>query len=105
MIVENYGYTSAENVLKLNLFCIYKTYKNTFILINLDNNPYEYNFIRNTIELYTVKKDKLPFKIAEGKKITHGVIVFDSTKDDKKDLDISEWNGSKQIITYKPYKI
>lgn len=27
MIVENYGYTTSENVLKINVFCIYKTYK------------------------------------------------------------------------------
>lgn len=101
MIVENIGYLKKEQVAKMVtdkiLFGIYNTHKNTFILVL--GTDYE------TIELSYPRKDRLPWKLTEGKKIVRGELVFSSTKDDFELHDFSKWNNKTQIIAYQHYSI
>jgi hypothetical protein len=99
MIVENAGYLNYDQVHKLREdkvnFCIYKTTKNTHILIiEPDTNG-------DNITLYNVKKDRLPYKVVEGKKIISGVKIFDSKSING--LETIGWNNGNQIMSYKSY--
>jgi hypothetical protein len=98
MIVQNNGYLKQNQVLELlnsgASFAIYKTHKNTNILVkgvNCDN-----------IDLYYAKKDRLPWKTVEGKKVISGTKIFDSNSRIE-DLDTSGWNNKNQIICYEEY--
>lgn len=99
MIVENIGYLKKDQVAKMAqdniLFGIYKTHKNTFVLYI----GHDYK----TIGLSYPKKDRLPWKLVEGKKIVHGELVFSSAKDNFENHDCSKWNNGTQIIAYKDY--
>lgn len=95
MIVENIGYLKIEDVLKLNHFSIYKTHKGTHILISGTS------MVGGAI--YYPKKDRLPYKTTEGKKICLTVKVFDSTTDSLFDIDTTKWNNGNQIMSYKEY--
>ncbi len=99
MIVEQVGYLKLDKVIELTQkgvrFCIYKTHKNTNIIII---NPWRYN----SITIYYPKKDRLPYKLVEGKKIISGEKVFDS--ESKTDiLDTQMWNNGNQIMAYKEH--
>lgn len=102
LIVENNGYITLEKVKELIQksipFAIYKTHKNTNILV-------ESNFLsEETITLYQPKKDRLPWKLLEGKKIISGSKIFDSNSK-LEDLNQSNWNNKNQIMSYKEYSI
>jgi hypothetical protein len=101
MIVYNTGYLKKEAVIALHenglKFGIYKTYKGTSILVKT---KYEIN---KRESLYLPQSDRLPYKVIEGKKITHGNLVFDSTIDDINMLDTKDWNNGNQIISYEDY--
>jgi hypothetical protein len=101
MIVYNTGYLKKEDVIALHekgvKFGIFKTYKGTCILVK-----YKYK-IYNIEYLYLPQFDRLPYKVIEGKKITHGSLVFDSTQDDIDMLDTKDWNNENQIISYEDY--
>jgi hypothetical protein len=102
MIVENAGYLKMEQVLEMatnkEIFAIYLTHKGTHILIkDLDCNLQEHTV------LYLPKKDRLPWKLTEGKRIVSGTRVFKSTIDDINNLDTSKWNNKNQIMSYKQF--
>ena len=98
MIVHRIGYLNLEQVLKLKEegvnFCIYSTNKGTQILV-------ENTYSANTITLYYPKKDRLPWKTVEGKKIINGIKVFDSTTDIN--IVTTDWNNGNQIMAYKEF--
>jgi hypothetical protein len=98
MIVQNNGYLKQKQVIDLLksgiCFAIYKTHKNTNILVkgaNCDN-----------IDLYYPKKDRLPWKTVEGKKVISGTKIFDSNSKIE-DLDTTYWNNKTQIMSYEEY--
>jgi hypothetical protein len=97
MIVEQIGYIKTDNISNMltngEKFCLYKTHKNTCILIKDTD---EIN-----VYLYYPKKDRLPWKIIEGKKIIHGERIFSSDNKDNV-LDNSLWNNCNQVMVYKP---
>lgn len=96
MIVENLGYLSLEDVLKIEKqFSIYETHKKTHILVK--------ECVDENIVLYYPKEDRLPYKEIEGKKICSGTKIFDSKINSIEELDISKWNGGKQIMSYEYY--
>lgn len=95
MIVKNNGYLKLENVLELKRFSIYKTNKQTHILIEDTG--------EERITLYLPKKDRLPYKLVEGKKICNGLKVFDSEINSISQIDISKWNNGNQIMCYKEF--
>lgn len=102
MIVENTGYIKIDQVIEMannkEIFAIYLTHKRTHILISdLDCNLGEQQV------LYNVKKDRLPWKVTEGKRITNCTRVFKSTIDDITTLDTSQWNNKNQIMSYKQF--
>lgn len=97
MIVSQIGYLKLNDVLKLknegNLFSIYKTNKNTLVLVM--------NTESNCISLNYPKKDRLPWKLIEGKKITYGVKIYTSTE--IKNINTIGWNNNEQIMAYEQY--
>lgn len=93
MIVRRVGYLKIEDVLKLSNFSIYKTNKNTNILV--------LNTTASTIRLYYPKEDRLPWKTVEGKKICHGKKIFDNN--DIGNIDLSGWNNTNQIMSYEEF--
>ena len=100
MIVQQIGYLNKEqvsNLLKLGtVFSIYRTNRKTDILVKGTKEP--------TIYLQYPKKDRLPWKTTEGKKISNGVKIFDSdfTIVDI-EMDMSGWNNGNQIMAYEEY--
>jgi len=101
VVVENIGYLKKEQVADMISnkirFGIYKTHKDTVVLvIGADY---------DTINLYYPKKDRLPWKTVNGKKIAKGNLIFNPAKDDFKSHDFSKWNNNTQIITYKEFSI
>jgi hypothetical protein len=102
MIVTNIGYLSVQQVQELiaskEVFSIYKTPKDTEVLVKNTTSKTEY--------LCSPKKDRLPYKITEGKKIINGCVqVFNSKTDDESQLDTSNWNNGNQIMSYEPFTI
>jgi len=99
MIVENTGYIKLGQIEEMindeKLFSIYKTRKDTMVLVK--------NSDKSELQLYYPKKDRLPWKILEGKKIGICTRVFTSLEDDFKLFDISTLNNNNQIISYKKY--
>ncbi len=98
MIVNQTGYKTLAEVQGLTEpFGIYRTKKNTLVLV-------QSNCLYPNENLYYPKKDRLPWKDEEGKKISLELVrVFDSKSDDVSTLDCSEWNGGKQIMAYKEF--
>lgn len=101
MVVENTGYLKLSQVLgmleKGKLFGIYLTKKGSNILIT-DTNV-ERTSIHHPI------KDRLPWKVLEGKTISSCVTrVFNSQTDSSDDIDISNWNNGEQIMSYIEYR-
>lgn len=105
MIAQNLGYYNLEKVKELIAkkinFAIYESMSKgrRFLVIHPKYHP-----ICSTIGLWRPKEDRLPWKVIEGKGITGGLIVFDSTKQTVEDLHPEKWNGGTQIIAYEPYK-
>lgn len=101
MIVYNTGYLKKDAVIALHekgvKFGIYKTYKGTTVLVKTKYEIYKRE------SLFLPQSDRLPYKLIEGKKITYGSLVFDSTKDDIKTLDTKDWNNGNQIMSYEDY--
>jgi hypothetical protein len=95
MVVENIGYLKLESVLELDHFSIYETHKNTHILVK--------NTSEDELHLYFPKKDRLPYKTIEGKKICRGKKVFDSKTDPLTTINTTKWNGGNQIMSYIEY--
>lgn len=103
MIVKNNGYLSLEKVKALydsNVrFAIYQTKKKTNILVMNIFGQYP-----SQSSFYYPQKDRLEFKIDEGKRITDGVKIFDSINNSIADIDMSGWNNGNQIMSYKPWE-
>lgn len=103
MIVENTGYLSIEQVAEMmknsEEFGIYRTNKGTEVLVQRTQ------IELNSLQLFFPKKDRLPWKTIEGKKIATCTKIFDSRTDDFKTLNFSGWNGQKQIISYQEYSV
>lgn len=98
MIVEQIGYIKSEAIMDMLIkgekFSLYKTHKNTCILV-------QDTHVMN-VELFYVRRDKLPWKITEGKKIISGERIFSSEKESDV-LDNSLWNNGNQVIAYRQY--
>jgi len=97
MIVENIGYLNYKQIQKLietnKKFSIYRTTKNTDILVHGNT--------ESVISLFNPKHDRLPWKIIEGKKITHSAKqVFNSEIHNISDLKLVNLNNGNQIIAY-----
>lgn len=94
MIVEQIGYLKLEDVLKLReegkLFSIYKTHKKNLILV--------LNTESTNVYLYYPKRDRLPWKVLQGKHIIDGIKIFGSNE--TTEIDTSGWNNSEQIMSY-----
>jgi hypothetical protein len=97
MIVKQLGYLKIEHLLQLGQFSIYETKKGTHILV--------VNTSENRISLSYPKKDRLPWKDVEGKKITIGTKIFDSKTDALNMINTSNWNNGNQIMAYKEFSI
>lgn len=101
MIVTNIGYLNVEQVKELisskAVFSIYKTNKNTEVLVK--ETTYK------TEELYTHREDRLPYKLVENRRIVKCTQVFNSKTDDVTMLDVSKWNNGNQIMSYEPFKL
>jgi hypothetical protein len=97
MIVEQVGYFKLNDVKELKengkLFSIYKTNKNTMVLV-LDTK-------RTNLHLSYPKKDRLPWKTVEGKKIARCELVLCS--DDDTEITTCGWNNNEQIIVYEEF--
>ena len=94
MIVSNIGYLNLESVLALEYFSIYETHKETNILV-ISKCSYD------KTTLYFPKRDRLPWKLLEGKKICNATKIFDSKVNSIELIDISKWNNGNQIMSYK----
>lgn len=98
MIVQQIGYIKKEGILDMIAqgvkFSLYKTRKNTCILVK--------DATSQKIDLFYPKKDRLPYKVTEGKKIISGVKVFDS-QSPKDVLDNNYWNNGNQVMSYEAF--
>ena len=96
MIVENLGYLKTEQILDMiknnYVFSIYKTRKNTKIIVR--------GIVYNEIHLFYPKKDRVPYKSVEGRKIIDGVKIFDS----KTDV-FNESDYPNQMISYQEFRL
>lgn len=97
MIVENIGYISIDNLINYTHFSIFETHKNTHIIV--------LNTSENSLVLHHPKKDRLPWKLVEGKKICSCKKVFDSKIDNLNNINKSMLNNGNQIIVYQQYEI
>lgn len=99
MIVEQVGYLKLNDVLKLKeqgkLFSIYKTNKDTMILV--------LNTKRTNLHLSYPKEDRLPYKTVEGKKIARCELVYCSNEDTN--ITTCGWNNNEQIMAYEEFSI
>lgn len=100
MIVKNIGYLSIYDLEEMHdkkdLFCIYETNKKRNICIK--NTEIEQD------TLYFVKKDRLPWKVTEGKKICFAKKIFSSIDNDWMDIGKIKLNNDNQIISYEEYQ-
>jgi hypothetical protein len=99
MIVDRVGYlklSDVEELMKNNvLFSVYKTSKNTTILVLGTNQKY--------LHLYYPKRDRLPWKDVEGKKIARCELIYSSKE--VTEITTSGWNNDEQIMTYKEFSL
>ena len=101
MVVNRLGYLSKAKVLKMledkEVFSIYKTKKNTEILVKDTD--------RGELYLFYPLYDRLPYVTVEGKKITSGKQIFCSKTDSIELLDFSGWNNQSQIMAYTEFYV
>ena len=94
MIVEKIGYLKLKDVLELkrkgDLFSVYVTHKKTIILI-LDTET-------NGEAIYYPKRDRLPWKVVEGKSIVSCKKLYSSNDD--VEITTEGWNNNEQIMAY-----
>ena len=99
MLVKQVGYLKLNDVITLKeqgkLFSIYKTNKDTMILV--------LNTKQTNIHLSYPKQDRLPWKTVEGKKIARGEMVYCSNEDT--DITTYGWNNNEQIMAYEEFSI
>jgi len=99
MIVRQVGYLKLKDVqlLKANgdLFSLYKTNKNTTLLV--------FDTTEKYLHLYYPKQDRLPWKLLEGKKITNAEQIYCSTE--SSEISTVGWNNNEQIMTYKEFTL
>lgn len=99
MIVQQIGYLKLNQVndfLKERIpFSIYRTTKNTLILIKTPDEK------GDIVHIFYPDKSRLEWKFVEGKRITRCTKVFDSTK--QSEFETSGWNNGNQIMSYKPF--
>jgi len=95
MIVERVGYLKLDDVLKLGHFSIYETHKKTNILIQDTSRDVRY--------ICYPKKDRLPWKILDGKKISNCIKIFDSKINNVSEIDTTKWNNGNQIMSYREF--
>lgn len=99
MIVDRLGYLKKEQVLEMldkgEHFSIYKTHKGTEVLVK--------NTDRKSLNLCYPKKDRLPYKTVEGKKIANASQVFNSKVDSVEVLKFDNWNNQNQIMSYEEF--
>lgn len=107
MIVENTGYKKLDEVLQMYAnnkpFSIFETHKGTHILYS--DLACNIGVRGNVSQFYFPKKDRLPWKITEGKKVAKCTCVFNSTIDDIKELNTSKWNNKNQIMSYEQFHL
>lgn len=105
LIVSNIGYVNRatiDDLIKDRVnFRIYRTNKNTDVLVKI----LTIGTFSEEVQLYMPKKDRLPYKIIEGKRITSGYEVFDPNTDGTDELDKINWNGGTQIMAYEEFTI
>ena len=98
MIVKQIGYKKLKDILQWKsegkVFSIYKTRKNTLILV-LNSKVEE-------IHLFYPKYDRIPYKEVEGKKIINGIKIY-SNKTEK--ITTEGWNNNEQIMCYEAFDI
>jgi hypothetical protein len=103
MIVNRIGYLKKEQVLEMlqkgEHFSLYSTHKNTVVLIK--NSPYALSFAK--MQLCYPKKDRLPYKTVEGKKIAYVTRFFNSASDSIELIDFEKWNGGNQVMAYEEF--
>lgn len=104
MIVSNLGYKKIDFLRDLikngRSFSIHNTHKNTQILF-LTSGCCKLN----ESAIYQPKKDRLPWKVTEGKRIvTIKEKVFDSTENLLEELNTEKWNNGNQILCYEEFK-
>lgn len=96
MIVSNTGYLKLEQVIEMALkkdhFSLYKTHKDTIVLVRKTD--------REHLQLCSPKKDRLPYKIVEGKKIARATRIFNSLTDDISNLQLPN-----QIMSYQEFTV
>jgi len=101
MIVELYNkYLKLQDVLDMiekgKLFSIYETSKGTNILVTYTSRDRKF-------KVYYPKKDRLPYKVLEGKKLVNCTKrLFCSKVNTVSELDTSTWNNGEQIMSYDP---
>ncbi len=99
MIVNQIGYLNlgAVNKLKENgkLFSIYKTNKNTVILV--------LNTKKKSLHLSYPQKNRLPFKVVEGKKIAKCELIVCS--ETAINITADGWNNNDQIMAYEEFNL
>ena len=95
MIVVRIGYLKLDDVLKLEHYSIYETHKKTNILIQNTSCDVRY--------ICYPKKDRLPWKILDGKKICNCVKIFDSKINNISEINTTKWNGGNQIMLYRAF--
>jgi len=97
MIAQQVGYLKLNDVLKLKedgtLFSIYKTHKNTNVLV--------LNRDKKNLNLTYPKKDRLPWKLTKGKKIVRCERIYCSKEDTE--ISTANWNNGEQIMCYEEY--
>lgn len=101
--VKSLKYKTLDFVSKLRYFAIYETKKGTQIALYSEYKMYFGDTFPNVIDLYYHDSSKEEWRgtSEEGKKIQLGCLkIFDSNIDDIKNIDISKWNMSSQIIVY-----
>lgn len=104
MIVSNLGYKKIDFLKDLvengRSFSIHNTHKGTQIAFLTDN----FSKLRENA-IYQPKKDRLPWKVTEGKRIvTIEEKIFDSTENSLEELNTEKWNNGNQILCYEEFK-
>ena len=98
MILTRLGYLKFKDVEELKsrgeLFGIYKTNKNTEILVK--------GMTQAKVSFYYPKQDRLPWKITEGKKIARGELIYSSNSEVP--IDTTGWNNGEQIMSYQGFE-
>ncbi len=101
MIVNNTGYIKIDQILEMakskEHFSIYTTNKKTVVLVK--------NTAVEKLDLFYPKKDRLPYKSVEGRKIVKCNRIFNSAIDNIESLEITKFNNANQIMSYEEFNI